>query len=125
MRQGDKETRRQGDRFLSFVLLFIPTFSLVSLSPCLLVSLSSLSLGCHSLKLSPPVVEKLEKADKGSVPIAPAKYQLRVSQYLFLADFELKRDLALFRELADLREQVQKELQLPSADTLIQVHLFE
>src|SRR5439155_16750524 len=96
----------------------------VILSSCHLVILSG-SLGCHSLKLSPPVVEKLEKADKGSVPIAPAKYQLRVSQYLFLADFELKRDLALFRELADLREQVQKELQLPSADTLIHVHLFE
>ena len=50
---------------------------------------------------------------------------MRVSQYLFLADFDLKRDPALFRELAEMRDQVQKELQLPSANTIIQVHLFE
>ena len=82
-------------------------------------------LGCHSLKLSPASAEKAEKTEKDPPPLAPSKYQLRVSQYLFLADFELKRDLALFRELADLRDQVHKELQLPSANTLIQVHLFD
>jgi Protein of unknown function (DUF1570) len=83
------------------------------------------STGCHSLKLSSPVIEKLEKPDRDPTTVAPSKYQLRVSQYVFLADFELKRDLPLFRELADLREQVHKELQLPSAQTIIQVHLFE
>jgi Protein of unknown function (DUF1570) len=88
-------------------------------------ALGCLLLGCHSLKLSPASVEKTEKAEKDPSPLAPSKYQLRVSQYLFLADFELKRDLALFRELADLRDQVHKELQLPSASTLIQVHLFD
>jgi hypothetical protein len=85
-------------------------------------TLALLLLGCHSLKLAPPLPEKPEKEP---VPVAPSKYQLRVSQYIFLADFELKRDLALFRELADLREQVHKELQLPSTNTLIQVHLFD
>lgn len=84
------------------------------------------SLGCHSLRLlSPGVAEKPEKAVTEPAVVAPSKYQLRVSQYLFLADFELKRDLPLFRELADLRDQVHKELQLPSARTIIQVHLFE
>lgn len=101
--------QRRSPFFLLFVLLFVPAFA----------------LGCHSLKLSQPVTEKLERADKKSAPVAPAKHQLRVSQYLFLADFELTRDPALFRELADLRDQVQKELQLPSANTLVQVHLFE
>jgi hypothetical protein len=85
-------------------------------------TLALLALGCHSLKLVPPVPEKPEKEP---VPAAPGKYQLRVSQYLFLADFELKRDLPLFHELADLREQVYKELRLPTANTLIQVHLFD
>jgi hypothetical protein len=82
-------------------------------------------LGCHSLKLSQPVLEKPERADKDPAAIAPAKYQMRVSQYLFMADFDLKRDPALFQELAELRDQVQKELQLASANTMIQVHLFE
>lgn len=92
---------------------------------CVCLLILTLSLGCHALKLTPPAMERLEKTDKDAVPSAPAKYQMRVSQYLFLADFELKHDLALFRELADMRDQVQKELQLPSANTLIQVHLFE
>src|SRR5207248_3160979 len=95
--------------FLSFVLLLAPAWA----------------LGCHALKLSPPILEKPERTDKDAVLPAPAKYQLRVAQYLFLADFDFKRDPALFRELADLRDQVQKELQLPSANTIIQVHLFE
>ena len=95
--------------FLSFALLLAPVFS----------------SGCHSLKLSQPVLDKPDKTVKDLLPRPPAKYQMRVSQYLFLADFDLKRDPALFRELAELRDQVQKELQLPSANTLIQVHLFE
>jgi hypothetical protein len=56
---------------------------------------------------------------------APGKRSLRVSQYVFLSDFELKRDDPLFQELADLRDQVYQELQLPSAHTLVQVYLFE
>src|SRR4029077_11331288 len=56
---------------------------------------------------------------------APGKYSTRVSQYVFLSDFELQRDLPLFHDLSDLRDQVYKELELPTASTLIQVHLFE
>src|SRR5262249_50738739 len=91
----------------------------------LALALSLFSLGCHSLKLSSQANEKPEKADKEPALVAPSKYQLRVSQYLFRADFELKPELPLFRELADLRDQVHKEFQLPAANTIIQVHLFE
>jgi hypothetical protein len=95
-------------------------FSALLVAPLLLPS-----LGCHSLKLSSPVITKPEKPDRDPTAVPPSKYQVRVSQYLFLADFELKPDLPLFRELADLRDQVHQELQLPSAHTVIQVHLFE
>ncbi|HLJ96427.1 MAG TPA: DUF1570 domain-containing protein [Gemmataceae bacterium] len=95
-----------------------------SLASVLLLVLAGV-LGCHSLKFTQPVLDKPEKTDRDPIAVAPAKYQMRLSQYLFLADFELKRDPALFRELADLRDQVQKELQLPSANTLIQVYIFE
>jgi hypothetical protein len=88
-------------------------------------ALSVFLLGCHSLKFSPPAIEKSEKVERESVAAAPSKYQVRVSQYLFCANFELKRDQPLFQELADLREQVYKELQLPTATTIIRVHLFE
>jgi hypothetical protein len=81
--------------------------------------------GCHSLRLSPPVVEKPQKVETDPATSAPSKYQVRVSQYLICANFELKRDLALFQELAGMREQVYKELQLPPANTIIRVHLFE
>lgn len=95
-------------------------FSLWWLAPAL-----ALLSGCHSLKFSPPVVEKPERVEREPATAAPSKYQVRVSQYLFCANFELKRDLPLFQELADMREQVYKELQLPSANTIIRVHLFD
>jgi hypothetical protein len=71
------------------------------------------------------MIEKPERLEKEPALVAPSKYQLKVSQFLFLADFELKSDLPLFRELAELRDQIHKELQLPSTKTIIQVHLFE
>src|SRR5262249_61552732 len=55
----------------------------------------------------------------------PGKNSLRVSQYVFFADFELKQDHPLFQELSDLREQVVRDLQLPTANSAIQVYLFE
>jgi hypothetical protein len=82
-------------------------------------------LGCHSLKLGPLPAEKPVKPDKDPAAAAPGKYSLRVSQYVFLSDFELKKDLPLFQDLTDLREQVYKELQLPAATSVVQVFLFE
>jgi hypothetical protein len=87
-----------------------------------LAALVLLAAGCHSLKLAPLVADKPQKEPP---PAPPGKRDLRVSQYVFLADFELRRDLPIFQELAQLREQVYKELQLPPSNTLVQVYLFE
>lgn len=82
--------------------------------------------GCASLrtntapKLDPPVATVSAVA-----PAWPGKNSIRVSQYVFFADFELNRDDPLFAELADMREQVVRDLQLPTADSAIQVYLFE
>jgi hypothetical protein len=55
----------------------------------------------------------------------PGKFQTRISQYLFLADFEIPREKPLFKELDDMRAQVHKTLQLPASTNLVQVYLFE
>jgi hypothetical protein len=86
--------------------------------------------GCQTLR---PQVAPADRTDKPKVEAAtaaapavlPGKHSLRDSQYYFFADFELKQDLALFRELSDLREQVVRELRLPASNTVIQVYLFE
>ena len=88
-----------------------------------------LLVGCHTFKI-PGIggdkADKIEKDDKDDVPGRPGKYSFRVSQYVFYSDFEIKRDLPIFRELSDLRDQVYRELQLapPGSDTLIHVYLF-
>src|SRR5882724_1808149 len=87
-----------------------------------------LAFGCHALLLNPASSDKgkrVEKLDKDSPPGTPAKYNFRVSQYIFLSDFELKRDDAIFGELSDLRDRVYKELQLPNANSVVQVYIFE
>jgi hypothetical protein len=88
-----------------------------------------LALGCHSLHLTGVGPEKtgqpLKDPQVAQGPKAPSKYSFRVSQFLFLHDFELKRDQPIFHELANLREQVYKDLQLPSSMNVVQVYLFE
>src|SRR5205085_653856 len=69
-------------------------------------------------------VKEVNATSPGGVS-KPCKYSVRVAPYVFLSDFELKRDLPLFSELAALRDQVYKELQLPSAETPVYVYLFE
>jgi len=87
----------------------------ISLAVCL-------STGCHLLNLAPSSPEKVEKP----VVIAPpGKHSFRLSQYVFYSNFDLPRTQLLFQELADLREQVYKELCLPNANTIIQVYIFE
>jgi hypothetical protein len=81
-----------------------------------------LTAGCNTLRLAPPPPEKVEK---DLAPTLPSKRQFRVSQFVFTSEFELRRDLPLFDELSRLRDQVYKELQLPSANTVVQVYLFE
>lgn len=55
----------------------------------------------------------------------PGKHSFRVAPYVFLSDFELDREQALFKELAQLRDQVYKELLLPPGTAVVQVYLFE
>jgi hypothetical protein len=91
----------------------------------LLLCLVLPGFGCHSLRLFPPPADRAIKPEKDGGLTAPAKYTLRVSQFAFLSDFELKRDLPIFRELTDLQTEVYRELQLPSSNSVVQVYLFE
>jgi hypothetical protein len=59
-----------------------------------------------------------------SVP-KPSKYCLRIAPYVFLSDVELNRNQDTFKELEGLRDQVYKELLLPSSDRPVYVYLFE
>jgi hypothetical protein len=90
--------------------------------------------GCNTLRLNtttapPAETTGRDKTDRATLVASPAtlpaKNSLRVSQFVFFADFKLDGDDPLFHELGDLREQVYRELQLPPANTLIQVYLFE
>jgi hypothetical protein len=90
--------------------------------------------GCQLLNMFTVRHDKVEPAkidtakpgtDVPADTALPGKCQYRVSQYLFLADFEIKRDLPVFKELNELRDQLHKALQLPASNNLIQVYLFE
>jgi hypothetical protein len=78
--------------------------------------------GCHFFPMTPI---GLDPAERETTPGTPGKFSYRVSQFLFLSDFELQKNLPIFRELSNLREQVYKELQLPPSSTIVQVFLFE
>jgi hypothetical protein len=96
-------------------------------APVLTAVCLGLMAGCHTFKIPGfSNGDKPEKADKEETLARPGKYSFRVSQYVFYSDFEIKRDQPVFRELAELRDQVYKELQLPppGSDTLIHVYLF-
>ena len=82
----------------------------------------SFFVGCNSIRLAPPAPAKVEIEP---LPALPNKKQMRVSQFVFYSEFELQRDLPIFEELSRLRDQVNKELQLPVANTVVQVYLFE
>jgi hypothetical protein len=89
-----------------------------------------LMLGCHSFRLNLLSGDRNEaKVDRdtaqASTLVLPGKYSFRLAPYVFLSDFEVKRDLPIFNELAGLRDQVYKELQLPPGAAAVQVYLFE
>lgn len=83
---------------------------------------ATMGTGCH---LFPLVSTGPERIERDNVPGTPGKFSYRVSQFVFLSDFEVQKNLPIFRELANLREQVYKELQLPGSNTMVQVFLFE
>jgi hypothetical protein len=84
----------------------------------------ALASGCHALKVNPPP-DKPGGSPDNATPAPPAKYSLRVAPYVFLSDVEITRDQPLFEDLAGLRDQVTKELQLPVCNSEIKVYLFE
>src|SRR5437588_251437 len=87
--------------------------------------------GCRGLKMftssyDKPVDPPGPRDNRTSASIGkPSRYSFRIAPYVFLSDFELDQKLPLFRELAGLRDQVYKELQLPSSDRPVLVYLFE
>jgi Protein of unknown function (DUF1570) len=93
---------------------------------CVLPLAALLLVGCNSLQVDKEATEKTRASGASIAPISgPGKYHHRDSQYVFYSDFPLKTNLPLFKELADLREQVCRDLQLPPSDRIIQVFLFE
>jgi hypothetical protein len=90
--------------------------------------LLALTVGCQSLGgglLSRDRGESKTDAAAAAVPPPPGKYSFRIAPYVFLSDFEVNRDQPLFQELAELRNQVSKELLLPVGTSAVQVYLFE
>jgi hypothetical protein len=90
--------------------------------------LLALAAGCSSFSLHllnrdrPDARTEPEAAAR---PAAPARYSFRIAPYVFVSDFPVDSNQPLFRELADLRNQVSRELQLPVGTAPVQVHLFE
>jgi hypothetical protein len=88
-----------------------------------LLSLSLSLAGCNVFPLAPGAPQR---AEKETVSGLPSKHSVRVGQFVFLSDFEIPRSQPIFKEIGSLREQVQKELQLPPASSaLIFVYIFE
>jgi hypothetical protein len=80
---------------------------------------------CNSLGMDPSLVGKSEKTGKEQALATPGKQSFRVSQFVFLSDFPVDASSSLFRELADLPEQIHKDLNLPPSSKPILVYLFE
>lgn len=87
------------------------------LLPCCLM------LGCNAFRNTLPGPTALpEKAPPQNLP---GKFNFRVSQFMLYSDFQLQRDLPIFKELEVLRDRIHKELRLPSNNTIVHVYLFE
>jgi hypothetical protein len=100
-------------------------FSVFSV-PLWLILLTAM-VGCNSFSLNLLSRDKTEKngADTHVLPAPPGRYTFRIAPYVFLSDFEIKPDQPLFQELAKLRDQVYRELQLTPGRSAVQVYLFE
>lgn len=93
--------------------------------PLLAAAALLLHAGCNALQIPTLLPDRAPKEAAATTPGLPSRQSFRVSQFVFLSDFEVKRNAPLFRELAHLRDQVFKELQLPPSNNLVQVYLFE
>src|SRR5260370_7518930 len=89
---------------------------------CSASSVVLLLAGCNTLRL---LSLNPDRPDRDPLADRPTKKPFRVSQFVFQADFDVQRNLPIFQELANLREQVYKDLQLPPSGTLSKAHLFQ
>lgn len=80
-------------------------------------------VGCNAFKTT--VTGPATAQEKPPPQTLPGKYHFRVSQFVLYSDFQLQRDLPIFKELEVLRDRVHKELRLPSNNTIVHVYLFE
>ncbi len=90
----------------------------------LALAFSAALIGCNSLQLWPPP-PPTDHPEREAVPGLPAKYSFPVSQFVFIKDSEIQRNLPIFKDLSNLRERVYKELRLPPSSTKVMVYLFE
>ena len=85
--------------------------------------------GCEALRTGGPRTptngERAQAA--GPAPKKPGGVHppLRVARFVFYADVPLEPNDAVFRELEELPDQVQRELRLPAGNSIIQVYLFD
>jgi hypothetical protein len=94
----------------------------------LAAGLVAVMAGCSALRPArdpAPTDAATAPAVASAVPPLPAKFSRRVGTYAFNHDFPLAADQPLFSELADLREQITRQLRLPESSTVVQVYLFE
>src|SRR5262245_54318336 len=75
-----------------------------------------LTSACHLLAFFPPKDKPAdEKSDRPAATRdtsanLPSRHSFRIAPYVFVSDFEIPRDQPLFTELAQLRDQVYKDL---------------
>lgn len=84
--------------------------------------------GCESFKsttTSHPEPSAVAAAAPSANPRRPAKQFLRVGPYVIHSDRKLDENDPIFKDLAELPDQIQQELELPLTDNLVQVFLFE
>ncbi len=79
--------------------------------------------GCASMQ-PPQAAATHSRGQDQDLPSLPNKRQVRAGQYLFIADFDLRRDHPLLKELEGLQDHVCRELQLPPNGQLVHVYLF-
>ena len=96
--------------------------------PILLLGTGCSTLGFLRSREKPLIEEQVDTPStvrRADAPSLPGRYSFRIAPYVFLSDFEISKDQPLFTELAQLRDQVYKELLLPAGTAVVQVYLFE
>ncbi len=97
----------------------------------------AVALGCNTLSQKQPESRGTVGSPLGEITRAvapdtpttavkrPAAYTARVGPYAFHTDFPLDLSDSVYRELENLPEQIENELQLTTGQSLIQVFLFD